>query len=93
MFAAHPFTSFAVDAAEISYITPAIRFAIGVDNLAVQASLGNAEPIVVPYNRRRIHHKGDGAAIARFSQERDDAIISVVKIDPIKSLIRIVELP
>src|ERR1700741_5579021 len=93
MFAAHPFESFAVDAAEISYVTPAIRFAIGVDQLAIKAGLGNAQTIVITHHWRRIHHEGDDVAIARFSQERNNAVISVVKIDPIKSFVRIIELP
>ena len=42
MFAAHPFASFALDATKISYITPAVRFGIGVDKLAIETGLGNA---------------------------------------------------
>jgi hypothetical protein len=40
MFAAHPLSRFAVDATKISYITPAVRFGIGVDKLAIEAELG-----------------------------------------------------
>ena len=36
MLAAHPLVSFAVDAAEIPYVAAAVRFAIGVDDLAVE---------------------------------------------------------
>src|SRR6476646_11052510 len=93
MFAAHPFASFALDTAESSYITPAIRFAIGVDELTIEAGLGNAQTIVVTYDGRRIDHERDDVAIARFSEERHDAVIGVVKIDPIESFICIVELP
>src|SRR5437763_8913409 len=93
MFAAHPFSSFAVDAAEISYIASAIRFGVGVNELKIEAGLGNAQTIVVTYDGRRIHHEGDYVALARFSQERHDAVIGVVEIDPIESFVHIVELP
>ena len=36
MFAAHPLASFAVDAAEISYVASAVRFGVGVDELAIK---------------------------------------------------------
>src|SRR5438093_8827224 len=93
MCAAHPFASFAVNAAEISYITPAIGFAIGVDELTIEAGLGNAQPVIVAHDWSRVHYEGDKVAVAGFSQKRDDAVICVVKIDPIKSFVDIVELP
>jgi hypothetical protein len=37
MLAAHPFARLALDAAEISYVTAAIRLSIGVDELAIEA--------------------------------------------------------
>jgi hypothetical protein len=40
MFAAHPGNVLGLDAAEISYITPAIRFAICVDKLTIKTRLG-----------------------------------------------------
>jgi hypothetical protein len=45
MFAAHPLSRFAVDATKISYITPAVRFGIGVDKLAIEAGLGGHRAI------------------------------------------------
>lgn len=93
MLAAHPFSSFALDAAEISYITPAIRFTIGVDDLTVEAGLGYAQAVVVTYDGRRIHYEGDDVAVVRFSQKRHDAVIGVVKVDPVESFVSIIELP
>src|SRR6266404_9626549 len=93
MFPPHPLSHFALDAAEISYIAAAVGFGVGVDELTIEAGLGDAQTIVVTYDRRRIHHKRDDVVIARFSQERDDTVIGVVKIDPIKSFVGIIELP
>ncbi len=70
MFAAHPFASFAVDAAEISDVAAAVCFGIGVDQLAIKAGLGYAEAVIVTHYRRRIHHKRNDVALARFFQER-----------------------
>ena len=42
VFAAHPFPGFALNAAEISHIAPAVRFAIGVDDLTIESGFGNA---------------------------------------------------
>ena len=42
VFAPHPFAGFALHAAKISYVAPAVRFAIGVDDLAVEAGFGYA---------------------------------------------------
>jgi len=93
MLAAHLGNILCLDAAEISYVAAAVRFSIGVDDFAIEAGLGDAQPVIVAHHRRCVHHKRDGVAVARFSQERDDAVIGIVKIDPIKSLIGIVELP
>ena len=70
MFAAHPLLIFAVDAAEISYVAPAVRSSIGVDDLTIETGLGDAEAVIVTHYRRRIHHKRNDVALSRFFQER-----------------------
>jgi hypothetical protein len=42
MFAAHPLASFAMDAAEVSYIAAAVGFAVGVDELVIKAGFRDA---------------------------------------------------
>src|SRR5437867_12250241 len=93
MLAAHPGNLLGLYAAKIPYIASAIGFGIGVDELTIETRLGNAEPVIVTHHRRCVHHEGDHVAIARFSEERDDTVIGIVKIDPIKTFVRIVELP
>src|SRR5207249_8542757 len=93
MFAAHPGDLPSLYAAKISYVASAVRFCICVDNFTIETGLRNAEPVIVTHNGRCVHHKDDRLPIARFSQERDDAVIGIVKIDPIKSVVSIVELP
>src|SRR6266705_1202436 len=93
MFAGHPLSSLAADAAEVSYVAAAVCFCVGVNALTIESGLGISEPVIVTHHRRSVHHKGDDVAIARFAQERNDAVLSVVKIDPIKSVIAVVLLP
>ena len=42
MFAAHPFSSFALNATQISYVAPAVGFTVGVDDLSIEAGFGYA---------------------------------------------------
>src|SRR6266700_2912076 len=93
MFSAHPGNILGLNPAEISYVAAAICFSVGVDELTIETRLGNAEAVIVAHHWRCVHHKRDYIALARFSQERNDAVISIVKIDPIKSLVCIIELP
>ena len=93
MFAAHPFAGFALNAAEISYVAAAVGFAVGVDDLAIKAGLGNAQPVVVTHHRGRVHNEHDNVAVSRFPQERNDAVIGVVKIDPVESVVSVIQLP
>ena len=69
VFAAHPFLSFALDASQISYVAPAVGFTVGVDDLAIEAGLRDAQPVVVTDHGRRVHHERDDVAFLRFSQK------------------------
>ena len=69
MFAAHPFASFALYAAEISYVAAAVGFAVGIDDLAIKASLGNAQSIVVAHHWGRVHKEYHNVVVGGFSQE------------------------
>jgi hypothetical protein len=42
MFASHPLASFAVNAAEISYVAAAVGFAVGVDDLPIKSGFWHA---------------------------------------------------
>ena len=91
--AAHPGNILGLDAAKIPYIAAAIRFCIGIDELAIETGFGDAETVIVAHHGGCVHHEGDYVPIARFSQERNDAVIGIMKIDPIKSFVGIIELP
>ena len=69
MFAAHPFAGFALNAAEISYVASAVGFAVGVDDLAIEAGLGNAQPVVVTHHRSRVHNEYNNVTVSGFPQE------------------------
>ena len=90
MFAAHPLPGFAVNAAKISHIAAAVRFTVGVDNLAIETGFRNASPVVIANHRRGIYDKHDNFALLRFSQKRHHAIFGVVKIDPIESIVGVI---
>ncbi len=93
MLVAHPGNILSLDAAKVSYIASTVRFSIGVDQLTIETRLGYAEAVIVTHYWRRIHHECHDVAIVRLSEERNDAVIRVMKIDPIKSFVGIVELP
>ena len=69
MFAAHPLAGFALNAAEISHVAAAVGFAVGVDDLAIEAGLGNTQPVVVTHHRSRVHNEYNNVAVSRFPQE------------------------
>src|SRR5713101_8824078 len=93
MFAAHPWSSFGVNAAEIADVAAAIRLRISVDDLTPESGLGHTEPVIVAHQRRGVHYERNHLAVARFAQKRNDAVIRVVKIDPIKAFVSVVKLP
>ena len=93
MLAAHPWPIFAVHAAVIANVAPAIRLGVGVDDLAPESVLRNAEPVIVMYRRGRIYYERDQIAIARFSQERHHAVVGIVEIDPVKPVVGVVLVP
>src|SRR6266403_1124599 len=77
----------------VSDVAPAICLGIGVDDLTPDSRLGHNEPVIVAYLRCGVHYERNHLALARFAQKRNDAVIRVVKIDPIKTFIGVVELP
>ena len=79
MLSAHPLASFAVDAAEISYVAAAVRFGVGVDDFTIETALRDAEPVIIAHDRRSVHNERDDVTISRFSQERDHAFIRAVR--------------
>ena len=93
MLAAHPLSIFALHAAVIANVAATIRLGVGVDDLAPESGLGNAELVIVMHYRRGVYHKRDHVAFARFSQERHHAVVGIVKIDPVKPVIGVVLIP
>ena len=69
MFAAHPFAGFALNAAQISYVASPVGFAVGVDDLAVEAGLGNTQLVVVTHQRSRVHNEYNNVTVSGFPQE------------------------
>src|ERR1700720_906754 len=93
MSAPHPLSSLALDAAEVADVAAAISFGIGVNDLAIKPAARNTESIIVTHHRCRVHDENNHFAFARFSYKRNDAVVRVVKIDPLEPVVRIVLLP
>jgi len=93
MLAAHPLSIFALNPAVIAEIAAAVGLAIGVDDLAIKSNARHTEPIIVTHNLRRVHNKNNNFSLALFAHERDDTVIGVVKIDPLKACVTVVLVP
>src|SRR5882724_3348104 len=93
MLAAHPLPIFALDAAVIAEIATAVCLGVGVDDLAIKTGLGHAKPVIVMHDGRGVDDKRNHIAGARFSQERNNTVIGIVKINPLKACVTVVLVP
>src|SRR5947207_13544095 len=90
MLASHPLSIFALHAAEVADVAAAVRLRIGVNDPAIKSRAWHAETIIIAHYRRRVHHKDDNVAVARFAHERNYAVLGIVKIDPFETIIIVV---
>ncbi len=93
MLAAHPLSIFALRATIIADVTAAVGFGIGIDDLAIKSGRRNAEPVIVTHHWRRVDNEHNHLVGARFSYERDHAVVGVMKIDPLEAVMTVVLLP
>src|SRR5437764_12958241 len=93
ILAAHPLSIFTQDASIIATVAAAVRLGVGVDDLAVKSRFGHTESVVVVHHGRGVYDKCNHIGGTRLSEERNDAVIGVVKIDPIKTCVTVVLIP
>src|SRR5437773_4744231 len=62
MFTSHPRNIFTGDTAVISYVVAAVGLGTGMDDLAIEAGLGNAQAIFVTHHGCGVHHECDDVA-------------------------------
>src|SRR5947207_10287655 len=93
MRAALPWEILSLETTHVADVTAAVGFRVGIDNFAVETGAGNAEPVALPHQRRRIHREDDDVASARSPHKRDDAVIRIVEINPLEAFVRVVEFP
>src|SRR5436190_3486260 len=93
MLAAHPLSIFAQNASIIANVAAAIGLGVGIDDLAVKSRFGHTESVVVVHHGRGVYDKCNHLAGTRFSQECNDAVVGVVKIDPVKTCVTVVLIP
>src|SRR5690349_21411154 len=93
MLPRHPRGRFRSRTAEVPYVAPSVGLSVGVDDLTVEAGLGHAEPIVVTDDRRRIDNERDQFALARFPHEGHNAVVGIVKINPLETGVTVILIP
>ena len=57
VFATHPLAGFALNAAEVSHVAAAVRFAVGVNDLTIESVLRDTESIIVSDDGRRVDNE------------------------------------
>ena len=82
-----------VHPAVVSDVAAAVNPGIGVQDFFVPTFPGSADTIELSHDRGGIHHQHHDRARFRFSHKRQNAVVGIVKIDPIKSEITVVILP
>ena len=93
MLPGHPGHVFTPGSAVIPDVAPRVGFRIRIDDLAIKAGMGHAQPIIVPNHRGRVHYERYDIAVARLPHESHHAVIGVVEIDPLESVVAIILIP
>src|ERR1700682_2281621 len=93
MFAPHPGSILTLDASVIPQIAAPVSFRVAINDLAVKTGVPHAPPVIMQTARCCGHDKNNDFALARSAQKRDNAILCVVKINPLESLMRVIQVP
>src|SRR5205823_13692362 len=93
MLAALPWLVRSGNPPQIPHVAATVGFGIGIDDFAVIAGSGGADMILVTHYWRGIYDEDDHLAFARFPEPRDHAVFGIVKINPLESLVGIVQVP
>jgi hypothetical protein len=79
--------------AVVADVAAAVDMRIGVEHLAIAGRRRHADAVVGAHDRREVaHHDDEVVGIARAAQERDDAVLIVVRLDPEEALGMVVAL-
>src|SRR6266446_2913194 len=93
MLATHPLSIFAQNASIIANVAAAVRLGVGIDYFSIKPRLWHAHPVLIMHDRRGVYDKCNHIGGTRLSEERNDAVVGVVKIDPIKTCVTVVLIP
>src|ERR1039457_2860620 len=93
MRAALPGEILSLEATHVADVTAAVGFRVGVNDFAVETRAGNAEPVTLSHQRRRIHREDDHITCARSPHERNNAVIRIMEINPLETFVGVVEFP
>ena len=86
MLLALPRYRFGVPATGVSKIAAAEKGRIAIQELAIEPWCRHAEAVALARHRREISHRQDEiAGIAGTADERNHALVHVVKVDPLKA--------
>src|SRR5438067_9236005 len=81
------------DPAEIAHVATAISLAIRIDDFTIKTGPRSANVVAVMHHRRGVYDKDNHLAVTRFPHPRDNAVFGIVKINPLESLVSIVQVP
>src|ERR1700726_2746367 len=93
MFARHPGSILTLDASVIPDVAATVSVRVGINDLAIKTGVRYAQPVTIPNDRCCSDGKNNDFPLARSAQKRNNAILRVVKIDPLESLMRVILVP
>lgn len=77
----------------VSQVTAAVDAGIGIQDLFVPTFAWGADTIVMSRDRGGVHGDNDHGARFRFSYKCQNAVVGIVKIDPLEAEIAVVIFP
>ena len=81
------------DPAQIAHVATAISLGIGIDDFPIKTGPRSANVVPVMHYRSGIYDKDDDLALTGFPHPRNNAIFGIVEINPLESLVTIVQVP
>ena len=79
--------------AEIADVTAPVGFGVRIQDFFVPTFSGGSDPISVTRNRGSVDGENEDRAILGFTKISNDAALGVMEIDPVKTFVRIIQLP
>jgi len=79
------------DTVLVTDIAASVSFGIGIEDFAVKARLRHPDAVTGADHGSGVHGEDETWAIGGFAQEGDDAVVGVVEIDPLETIVGVIE--